>query len=350
MIDILPPVTPLESPKNSDNRMLITAEGFEKRSLSFLSLDSLSRFSKIIICKYSPPKKSKHKELYDLACMKCDRDEIYEENFNRYDPFDFENALAAKLKSVNSFDEVLIDVSVMSKYMIMQIVCLLHNYHGMVRVIYTEPKSYAPSKVKYERSKALQSSSLGLPTSGVGGIIRTPLLSSIIMQRSPTMLIAFLSFNEQLIRALLSETTPSRLLLINGVPPHLAWREKATSDLHSSIIADYSYDNKLSNDALLLRKSSTLNYTETFSILADVYKKHCTDYRIVISPTGSKMQALACALLKLCCEDIHVEYPVPESYFIAEYSSSEIREIHQIVFEHFSECVNLLRETYKLNE
>jgi len=61
------------------------------------------------------------------------------------------------------------------------------------------------------------------------------------------------------------------------------------------------------------------------------------------------MQALSCALLKICCADIHVEYPTPESYYVDGYSSSEIREIHQVLFTSFKNTIADVSSSFKLN-
>jgi hypothetical protein len=58
---------------------------------------------------------------------------------------------------------------------------------------------------------------------------------------------------------------------------------------------------------------------------------------------------LGCALIKLCCHDIHIEYPIPESYYIDGYSSSEIRQIHQVVFNNIPEIITKISSEYKLN-
>ena len=328
-------------------RLLITAEGFEDRSLSFLSVDSTLSFQKIIICKYAPPKKSRVDDLYRLAMKRCQDNEIYEETYNRFDPFNFEIIMQNHMSTVHLFDEIVIDISVMSKYMIMQILGLMVNYENNVRIIYTEPVSYAP--LESSCSVAEQDYATQLPSYGVQNIVRTPLLSSIIMQRSPTLLIAFLSFNEQLIRALLTEYNPARLFLVNGKPSHLVWRKKSMNDIHKSIIKEYHMDNPVDENNLLVRESSTLNYIETIVLLAEIYRDYGEDYRIVFAPTGSKMQALSCALVKNCCADIHIEYPTPESYYIDGYSSSEIREIHQVYFRSFKETLSQMASGFGLH-
>lgn len=341
----VPVLEKLENNPILQKRVLITAEGFEERSLSFLTAFSNDSIEEILICKYIPEKKSKYSELRRLISTKQPKAKVVELQYNRFEPFSFE------LQVMNFFStkicqEIIVDISVMSKYMIMQILCSLATYQGTLRIVYSEPKNYAPKNANDidEQSKALL-----LPSSGVQNIVRTPLLSSLVMQRSPALLVAFLSFNEQLIRALLSECTPARLFLINGVPPSLAWREKATNEMHKNIIKEYALDNLVDNQGLLVRKSSTLNPIDTFDILSDIYKTYGERHRLVIAPTGSKMQAVACALIKNCCEDIHIEYPTPESFYIDGYSSSEIKEIHQLLFDNYMMNIKNISDAYMLN-
>jgi len=341
----MPKLEELKKSSVTKNKILITAEGFEERSLSFLSNNNNESFDNILICKYNPKKESKYDDLIKVINTNQNKANIIELQYNRFDPFPFELEIIDFFSS-RKFKEIIVDISVMSKYMIMQILCSLKNHEGVLRIVYSEPVNYAPENTDDidEQSKAML-----LPSTGVQNIVRTPLLSSLVMQHSPTLLVAFLSFNEQLIRALLSECTPTRLLLINGVPPYLSWREEATNKMHINIIKEYSVDNPLDENGLLLRKSSTLDYIETFNILSDIYKVFCERYRIVIAPTGSKMQAVACALIKNCCEDIHIEYPTPESFYTDGYSSSKIKKIHQLVFNEYSKDIQYIASTNRLN-
>jgi hypothetical protein len=344
----LPTIEPLHNKSFSNKkRILILAEGFENRSLSFISHTSNIKYERIIICKYRPQKPSRYNELILQIRKICNLESIFELDYDRFAPYLFEINLAKYFDQLDNYDEIVADISVMSKYMIMQILCSLRQFSGNIRLIYTEPEQYAPLQEHVSAEK--QSIATLLPSVGVQNIVKTPLLSSIIMQRSPSLLVAFLSFNEQLIRALLTECNPSRLLLINGTPPKLLWRERAMNDIHKSIINEYHNDNPVDSDGLLKRKCSTLHYEETFKILSEIYKQYCETYRIVLSPTGSKMQAIACALIKNCCEDIHIEYPTPESYFVGGYSSAEIKEIHQLNFHNYEKLITTIAEHYSLN-
>jgi len=349
-LNLLPEIEPVDLTSFSimKQRLLITSEGFEKRSLSFLSQEIEVFFNKVIVCKYRPSKESRYDELINLLERRCSTETINDIVFSRFEPFSFEIEMQDHLLNCSGiFDEIVLDISVMSKYMIMQILCLLKEYTGTLRIIYTEPMQYVPLQELPFIDE--QSNAVSLPSTGVQNIIKTPLLTSLIMQQSPSLLVSFLSFNEQLIRVLLSECNPSRILLINGVPPHIPWREKAMNNIHKNIIKEYCHDNPVDENGLLERKCSTLYYAETFKLLASIYKSFGEDYRIILSPTGSKMQAVGSSLIKNCCEDIHIEYPTPESYYVNGYSSSEIREIHQILFVDFKEHVQNLSAQYELN-
>jgi hypothetical protein len=175
------------------------------------------------------------------------------------------------------------------------------------------------------------------------------MLSSVTMQRCPTVLVAFASFNEQLIPSLLNACSPSSLIIINGRPPHLHWREKATQEIVSPLIREYRNDNPVDADGLMLLATSTLDYRETFERLAHIYRENAYSNRLVIAPTGSKMQAVACALLKNCCEDVHVEYPTPESFFVRGFSSERVVAIHELRFDSFCDEVYEYRRLYGLD-
>jgi hypothetical protein len=348
---LLPKITKFSDISKSPMILCILSEGFEPRSLAFINANKNIYLNKIIICKYEPPKESKYNELKKVIDERYgDKQNIEIMVFDRYNPYEFENKIENEFKNINIYNEIIIDISVMSKYMIMQLICSLVYYEGRVRIIYTEPEMYAPSEEDFHELYQKLANSTILPSYGVHDIIQTPLLASIIMQKSPTLLVTFLSFNEQLIRALLSKCEPSHLFLINCVPPSLSWKEKAVVDIHRNIIDTYANDNKKNSMGLLERRTSTFYYQETIDLLANIYQEHCVENRIILSPTGSKMQALGCSIIKLCCPDIHIEYPTPDSYYISGYSSSRIKGIHEVFFNNFCEFISSVSDFYHLDQ
>jgi hypothetical protein len=225
----------------------------------------------------------------------------------------------------------------------------LRRYAGTLSVVYTEPLDYAPTEEEYARSRRSAALAMRFPSYGVHDVVRTPLLASSVMHDRPAALVAFTSFNEQLIRALLSTLCPAHLYLINGVPPHLGWRERATQEIHEQIVKEYERDNATDENGMIRRRSSTLFYEETYTILAQLYRDLRLSNRMILAPTGSKMQAVACALLKICCPDVHVEYPTAESFFIPGFTSSEVKEIHHLEMARFADYVREVADTEQLN-
>ena len=333
-----------------DSSILITSEGFEERSLCWVkSLPKQKLFAKSIIFQNIPIRKSRLSDLEkEVISVSVAKPEIIE--FNRYDLEGTESLVRSIFTEfVNGYKEVFIDISVMSRILIVILVYLCKKMEINLNLVYSEPEEYAPTKEDFYLHLERQQVASIAPTSGVRQVVRTPLLSSSIMSNAPTIVVGFTSFNEQLLRALLSSLNPSRLFLINSIPPHLKWRAEATFLVHKDIVSEYTRDNPISDDKLLVRRSSTLKYQETFDIIADIYRKYCYTHRIVIAPTGSKMQSVACALLKSCCPDIHIEYPTPESYYVENFSSSKIRNQHHIKFCNFAEFISQFSEAAGLN-
>ena len=337
---------------NSNKKLLILAEGFEARVLSWINdKENKLIFNRAIICKYLFHTETRFEEVYAATKQHCSNDpDILE--YNRFEPTIFEKQFLEIVKEYKDYDEIFIDISVMSKMLIMLIIYSSKQFNGRLRIIYTEPKSWGPAKEKYEEvlfqrnQKKYEETGfwISLSSVGISDVVRTPNLSSIIMQNSPTFLLSFLSFNENLLAALINEISPSRLQLINHSCKRQDWREEAMKNIHDDVIHEY-----FGKDAEPMLSFDVLDYRAVFNELANIYREHCYDYRIIISPTGGKVHAVAAALLKLCCPDVHVEYPTPESYLFEDYSSEETHAIHQIVFENFNEFLVNLSKEYKLN-
>ena len=331
-------------------RLLLIAEGFEQRSLSWISaLPEQSLFSESVVFRNIPVRESRLDEIVPQVERRTSGDLSVEE-YHRFDPIQSERTIQCLLETrLATTEEVVVDVSVMSKLLIVMLFYGLRDFTGTVSCVYTEPVDYAPSREEYEKSRGEASQMMRFPSYGVHDVTRTPVLSSSVMHDRPSAVVAFTSFNEQLIRALLSTLCPAHLYLINGVPPHLTWRERATQEVHEQIVREYERDNPVDENGLLQRRASTLYYTETFEILADLYRRLCYSNRIILAPTGSKMQSVACGLFKVCCPDVHVEYPTPESFFVPGYSSSEVKAIHHLEMAEYSSYLRRLAERERLN-
>ncbi len=332
---------------STTKKMFIVAEGFENRSTYWISQNNNNTvFSESIICKYSPSKKSRLDEMYKFVkCHTISEPRVLE--FNRFEPTLFEHVFKESLELLDGIEEIIIDISVMSKMLIMIILCCLSDYEIKITLVYSEPVSWGPAEEKYREiiANRTHGTCIGLSSVGVGNVVRTPMLSSVVMQNCPIYLIAFLSFNEQLINVLVNEISPTKLKIINHRCPQDNWREEAMYTIHKDLIED-----NMGADAIDTLSSFELkDYISVFEDMAKVYKENCYNYRIVIAPTGCKLHAVACALLKLCCSDIHIEYPTPESYLFDEYSSEIISNVYEVVFDNYHQLINGLREKYTLD-
>lgn len=328
----------------SNERILIIAEGFEKRSLSWIKGQPKEiLFSHAIICKYDPEQKGRFAEVYSEVSSRT-KGETLTIRYNRFDPTEFEQVF--KMQNIYlDCKEIVVDISVMSKLLIMIIFHALKSFSGTVRVVYTEPKTWSPSEHEYKKyveTHAKGYSSVGLSSIGVYDIVRTPGLSSIVMQDCQSRLITFTSSNEHLLNALLNEIVPTNTLLINAKNEREPWRADAALTIHQKVIESYGIADSIECFELL-------DYRSVFTRIAKEYADNCYRNRIVLAPTGGKIHTIACALLKNCCSDIQIEYPTPEGYMLESYSSEEIEEIHEILFLHFKELIAELAAEYKLD-
>jgi len=330
----------------SKKKILILAEGFEARALSWINSEyNTLIFNRTFICKYLFHKQTRFNEVYNATKKHSTiKPEILE--YDRFNPTVFENKILELINQCNDYEEIFIDISVMSKMLIMIILNSLKYFKGNLIIIYSEPETWGPSENMC--IEALEKRKIGswisLSSVGVGDVVRTPNLSSIIMQNYPTFLITFLSFNEQLFGSLINEISPSKIQLINRSCKQQEWREKIMEKIHDDVINEY-----FGNDIEPIISADVLDYVTVFNKIANIYREQCYDYRIIISPTGGKIHTIAVALLKICCSDIHIEYPTPESYLFTDYSSEKTKAIHQIMFNNFNKFTSDLSIEYGLN-
>lgn len=334
------------------NRILVIAEGFEARSLSWIRNhpeDIL--FKHAIICKYSPSKRNRFDEMSSEVAKRTENPPTVIE-YNRFEPTVFEqdftkhmSLLLAEKKEAEK-KEVVVDISVMSKLLIMIIINALHDFNIDLRIVYTEPKTWKPSLAEYQATVNQPNEyrlRIALSSIGVFNITRTPRLASVIMQNAPSLLISFTSTNEQALSALFNEVVPSSALLINAKSDRESWREDAAIQINHRIMHDFRiYKTSI-------RTFDLLDYISVFNCLAEVYKTNCYSKRIIISPTGGKIHTIACALIKACCQDIHIEYPTPESYHFDDYSSEEMNATYEVFFHDFNNLLSIIAQKYDLN-
>lgn len=318
-----PAVLPAPSTVKVHDTSIICAAGFEDRTLALASqLDSVGSRAAIINYKNWALNNPVDEIINGYVVGGVSQADIERIDYDRFDPDEFVVNLKEWLDASDQ-RKVLIDISTMSRLAIMLALEVCRNRE--VILYYAEAEHYGPTQKEYEEAqKGLYPRPSIQVYSGLGGVVRSRVLSSVALQGEPTALIAFMSMNEVLTQALIDCLCPSRLFLINGRPPGHHWREGATAWIHEELRREWpDVDNPTRMHAergqLPTRSTSTLNYIETVRALLELYWDYSPQYRIVLSPTGSKMQAVACYLVKALHRDIHVEYPTPES-FLKEYS------------------------------
>jgi hypothetical protein len=342
---IFPKLKKADILNKAKKRLYISAYGFEERSLGWTNFQlkkaKVQMLSDAFIIKYSNSKgKNKITELRENL---NDLGVTYPNEF-QYDNYsidDIESVLEEKLvKAISNYEEIILDITPLTKFLILIFLCKLQSFEGTLRIVYSEAEEYSPNQTDFQKWKESMKSIATFPSKGFGTILRAKCLSSIRMQGQPVTLIAFTSFNEQLVRYLLGSISPYRLLFINGKPPRkeYSWREFATQFIHRKLITEYHEENQLDNRHLLKRTCSTLNYKETINVLNTIHQEYSNFERIIIAATGSKMQTVGLFFIKQMFSDIHIEYPTPDSYYVKGFSSG-IRNIHEIKILNFSSFI-----------
>lgn len=322
-------------------RFLIGAYGSEPRTLGWLDFQKEQGpiLTDAYMIKYSPPKGKNRISDIQKALVHIGVTTPIEIKYNTISPHDIENKLSKNLsQNFSKVDEIVIDISSMTKLLILVSLCALTEFKGTIRIVYSEAKQYVPTKEEYDKSKEDMKKIVPFPSYGVESIIRTKCLSSIRMQGQPVIMIAFTSFNEQLVRHMLGTISPHRLLFINGRPPctDYEWREYATQEIHKKLIEENSNDNPTNKQGCLTRVTSTLMYNESIETIDNIYKQFGAYERIICAATGSKMQTVGLFFSKVMHPDIHIEYPTPDSYYVKGISDGVLR-VHEIVIPKFAE-------------
>jgi hypothetical protein len=330
--------------------IVIHAPGFEDRTMDVLNSISPCIESRAILIDYLPYfSDNKLLEIQTginrLGIKNSNIDTI---KYDRFLPGDFEERLERLLLN-KTVSRALIDISTMSKLLILLVLNVCHRIDINISIIYCEAKDYGPTQEEFNLAR--DNSEIHRPTiqiyDGIIGVVRADSLASVSMQGQPTAAIVFMSFNDALTQVLLNTIYPSRLFMVNGRPPVHSWREEATAWIHDQVRREWEEDNPISFSSkqqtyLPDRVTSTLYYQDTIALLLDIYWRMSTSYRILLAPSGSKLQTVGCYIAKALHHDIHIEYPSPESFF-PKYSSG----IGKRWFVDFGNMTKLLKDISK---
>lgn len=294
------------------NDTLIICSGFEDRALGslLLCLKSSDQFN-ILAVAYSPFLANNHDGKLRRIVEGHGGLRVSQYLYDRSNPSGCGTGLINTIGSRRG--KLFIDVSGMSRLLIVQIlVALRKSAWGFKECIllYSEAADYPPTRAEAE---AVQRHSNQDPTfsalflsSGVFEITVVPELSSVSASPIQSRLIVFPAFDVHHLTALHAELQPSRLTFIEGLPPNPAngWRKQAIAEL-----------NHLDSFAEAERfTTSTLFFQETLHVLLSLYQRHSLRERLLIAPTGSKMQAVAVGIMRSFVEDVQIVYSTPRGF------------------------------------
>lgn len=226
-----------------------------------------------------------------------------------------------------AFDRVFIDISGMSRLLIVQtLVALIDSQSRAISIIYGQAAEYLPSKDKFEQDN--QDGNTKPPPSylslGIFEIAATPELSSVSMLGEEIRLVAFPSLAHEQLTNLIQELQPTYTEFIHGVPPDPKnkWRTEAIRTLNHLTLSELRGKKDL--------ETSTLDYRETLHTLLQIYAERSMFDRLVVAPTGSKMQAVAVGLFRSVLHDVQIVYPTPQVFPAPKEYTLRLRQLYQV--------------------
>lgn len=310
---------------------LIVCAGFEERAMGVLknALAGGTDFA-VIIIDYLPfileNRLAEIRALCRTANLKAT-----EITYDRQNPAGFGFLLLDQVAEVRG--RVVLDVSAMSRLLIVQCLVALNQRASRLNncvVAYTEAVSYPPSEEEVEQELRQSGEDPLYPilllSSGVFDVTVVPELSSTAIGGTQTRLVAFPTFSTDQLTALRSELAPSRLTCIHGVPPspRNQWRTSAIARINGL---------PLSPPEHVL--AGTLDYRGTFDILLKLYDAHSDRERILLSPTGSKMQTVAVGLFRAFMDDVQIVYPTPKEFRSPKSYTTGVGQLYSLDLSHF---------------
>lgn len=323
------------NPKDYDKSILyIGAAGFEDRALAFLSKAEAEglAFNCCLAIEYKPFDLRNRKEEFSAKAHKI-FDTVIWEVYDRPNPNNFTEKLDTIRQLANSASMVIVDISAMSKMLIVILLDGLKRLDRPIDLIYAEAEIYHPTKDEFDARAVHPDESPIFLTSDVYKVVTVTSLSSVSMQGAPLAMIAFPNFNYLELAALLNEMNSQQLILITGTSkrPDDSWKVPAIRSLNKNLKAylDAAWE-----------QTGVLDLTSNLELLEKVYNDFSQTHKVVVSPTGGKVQAVACFMLKCMHPDVHIVYPVVKE-FAGDYTDGYLEPV-KFVFENFQKVVKEL--------
>lgn len=339
ILDSLPTIKLLNTNLMEGSVTYIGAAGFEDRALSVLNeaVKCKVRLDQVVAIEYRPSDERNKKQDFQNKINEIGIPTTKQHwlIYDRCAPESF--ALPSNILKATS--RILVDISGMSKFLIAVILQELSSVDSLVEIVYAEAETYHPSREKFEEIKnsPTEESPVFL-TSDVYKIVTTSSLSSMSMPGYPSIMVAFSTFNYQELMALLNEVTSERLIVLEGKPHDDSddWRLDAIKWINRKI------DDYISIDRIVL---STFDYIETLKTFENIYEEYGDTHKLIVAPTGSKLQSVGVFLFKQIHPDTQLVYPVTKR-FSDEYTLGH-KALWSISFPSFSKFLDDLGQYRK---
>ena len=315
-----PNLQEIEFPSVGTDDCLLVCAGFEDRTVETLRRAckaGITGFS-LGIVNYLP--NYQENKIQELRTIGQGADlQVNEFTYDRKNP----TGIGEKLKQfTQDFEHVFIDISGMSRLLIVQtLVALIGQQRQQISIIYGEAQEYPPFELEVEQNHGTILSYL---SSGIFEIAATPELGSVSMLGEAIRLVAFPSFDPSQLANLIQELQPTYTELIHGIPPiqENKWRTEAIRTLNRQTLSELHGRKE--------PEASTLDYRETLRKLLQIYAERSMFDRLVISPTGSKMQAVAVGLFRAALHDVQIVYPTPQVFTTPEKYTVGLRQLYMV--------------------
>lgn len=289
---------------------VVVSAGFEDRAQGVLrNAAAAGSDFKVVIVNYLPFLAENRLDQIRSFCQEAKLKTVVA-TYDRQNPAGFGAVLAETVSGVRG--RIFLDISGMSRLLIVQsLVALAVSETGLSNcvVAYTEATEYPPTTAEVEQALKQANEDpmhmILLISSGVFDVTVVPELSSTSIPGGQNRLVVFPTFSADQLTALLNELGPSRLTFIHGIPPgaHNKWRTEAITEI-----------NRLDSIPHEGLRTSTLDYRETLDALLKLYARCSERERLLVSPTGSKMQSVAVGLFRAFVDDVQIVYPTPRDF------------------------------------
>ena len=291
--------------------------GFEDRSLGLLSYlkDWGFQVKKVVIIEYLPfDETNRLMEVVNLAGQ-VSTEPIEIIKFDRHDPQNSDDINPDRLNDLIREGGSAVDISGMSRFLIVILCVRLLRMKKLVNLVYFEPEDYHPIEQEYYdvHTKEKRIGTFQFLSSGLYEILTVDDLTSGAMLGYPPLLVASPTFQPTFLRALLNELYPEKLILLEGVPPDpkRRWRKEKVRQLNQ-----YAFDIASEDSAEI----STADAQAVYDELQKISKQHRYTNRIILAPAASKMHALGIAAFIASGAQVEVIYPTPKEFKSAEYT------------------------------